>query len=152
MLFQFLFNFGNINLSAQLFLQGSNGFIIVFNPAGNNMVKMLQIGIDIKCKTMHGHPSAQMNADSTNLAQWAILRGFEPNPCVSLYSISYYPLPFNAEDNHLFQKANIFVNIGKEIVQIKNRIGHYLPGTVIGNIAASVDFEKLKSLPFQFRL
>src|SRR5882757_2641651 len=57
-----LFNFVDIYLAAQFLLHRGYRFIVY--PAGDNIFKIIKIGIYVKCQSMHGYPTATANTHS----------------------------------------------------------------------------------------
>ena len=67
MVFKDFFYFININCSAQFFLHGGYRFII--NTAGDDVFKIIQVGIYVKGQPMHGYPAATTHAHGANFVR-----------------------------------------------------------------------------------
>src|SRR5690606_17055433 len=70
----------------------------------------------------------------------------QPNPGLPFGTLSLQPVVGQGQNNHLLQKPKVFMDIGKEIIQVQYRVSYNLPGTVVGDIPAPIYFVEFRSL------
>ena len=75
--------------------------------------------------------------------------GFNPNSGLALRSSRGYSEVGEAQDDGLFEQAQIAVDVGKEIVEVEQRITDNLPGSVIGDVAAAVYRNQFDAFGFE---
>ena len=98
---------------------------------------------------MHRHPSTQVNSDGTNFTFWLHICCRQPYTCKAFFSSCLDSKFCQSSNNRFFQESNIFMNVGKKFIHIKNRITYQLPWSMKSNISTSVDFKKFDFLFFQ---
>src|SRR5690606_20910390 len=122
----------------KLLSHGSNG--LVANTAGYYILEIGKVCIYIERKSMHGNPAARFYTQRTNLSRIALCFMVDPNTSKSLYATRLYTIFFECKDNGFLQKSQVFMDICKKIVQVKDWITHYLARTMIGYVAPPIDF------------
>src|SRR5690606_29038374 len=115
------------------------------NAARYDIVKITQINICVECKTMHGHPSGSPNTHRTDFTSKRS-PDIQPHSSFPLTSGSGQSIVGQSHDDRLLKQPEVFVNIGKEIFQIKNWIAHNLPRAVISDVTSPVNFIKGRAL------
>ena len=136
----------HIHCAPQLTGEGSDGFII--NPTGYNMAEIIESGIDIQRKAVHGHPSAATHAHRTYLAGRRQI-GIQPDTCIARIPSSFDPIICEKCDDRFLQRAEIQMNIREKIVQVQNGITYQLTGTMIGDVSSPIDLIKDRIMIFQ---
>ena len=116
---------------AQLPLHGSD--VLITYSAGNDVAEVIQSGIDVECKTMHGHPSAGPYAQCTYLPCTAVI-GIQPHPGVAGITACLDAVIGQRPDYGLFKRAEVKVYIGKKVVEIQYGVPDNLPRAVVRDV------------------
>ena len=103
MLFYFFFYQIIVHCFPQFFLNGC--YLLVLNAAGNDMIKIIQVGVYIKGKSMHGDPPAATHADGANLSLFSNDARLDPYPCFTCTAFALDPKFCNGQDDDFFQVA-----------------------------------------------
>lgn len=103
----------------------ANTFIVVLDTARHNVIKIGKIGIDVKGKAVHGHPSAEMH---TNSADFFRLLGhpwhIDPDTCVLIISARFDIVFSQHTNDDLLKAPDIPVHISEKKVEIEDRVAY----------------------------
>ena len=124
----------------QFFLYGSN--LLVLYTAGNDVIEIPEIGIHVQRKAMHGDPAAAAYPDGAYLPLPARYARIEPHACFTGAPFALQPVFADGFDHHFFQVAQVFADIGTEVLQVEDRVTHDLLQSMKGYIASPVGVKK----------
>jgi hypothetical protein len=124
----------DIRGSAALCLDG--GHFHAGDSARGNVLKRGQRAVqDIQRQSMHGDPASDANSDRRDLS------GVDPDSGKS-FAASTLHAEFSAgQDDHVFQKAQVAMEVASTAFQIEDGIGDKLARPVPRGLPASIDFE-----------
>lgn len=103
------------------------------------MVEVIQVGIYVEGKAVHGYPAAGPHAEGANLPCGAFVFMIDPDAGETLDPSGFYAVYLHCPDDDLFQRTHILMNVGEEVIKVENRIAYYLTRSVIGDVAAAVN-------------
>ena len=110
----------------------------------NDQLKMLEIRLDVQGQTVHRTPATQSNPHGTDLTIEvpAALRR-HPDPGGLGIAFASDPEDRKGADHSLLEQAKIGMDAQAESVQVQDGIEDQLPGTVVGDVAATIGLGKL---------
>ena len=114
-------------------MEGGHGLVV--NPTGDDVSKVREVYIYVEGKAMHGHPSAGFYAQGTDFSWILECVVVEPYACKPFYSPCRHTVFRESQDDGFFQVPQVAVDVGKEVIQIQDRIAHQLPGTMVGDVS-----------------
>ena len=115
------------------------GHVFIVNTARHNVVEVIQVGIHIKRKPMHGNPAAAAHTHGTNFPCFGLVR-INPHSGVARIAIANNTVLGNGADDGFLEETQVLVNVGEEVLEVENWIPHNLAWSVVGNVATAVDF------------
>ena len=128
-----------IHLLFQFLSQRSNPFPLY--SAGNDIIEIRQVGIDIEGKSVHGYPPAGSDTHGTYLSSKGGIQ-IQPHSCFTVTSRSVDPKIGQGFDDDLLQTPQVAVDISKKIIQIQKRVAYDLPRAVESDVAPTIVFKK----------
>src|SRR5690606_38583792 len=136
LIFQDLPGFANVGSFAQFQVQGCD--ILVVDPARDDMIEVTGIYVHIEGEAVHSHPATTPNAQCADFASPGRVVRIDPDTGKVGYASRINTVFVKRKDNRFFQCTQVAVDIGKEMVQVKDGIADDLPGPVIGDIPAAI--------------
>ena len=105
-------------------------------PHGCDVLKWRQRALqDIQCESVHGDPAPHANSDRRDLP------GADPDPGKSLAAAALHAEPSADEDDHVFQKAQIAMEVPSAAFQIEDGIGDELAWPMPCGLPSPIDLE-----------
>src|ERR1019366_5099292 len=101
--------------------------------AGNDVLKIAQVGGHVEREAVRGDPSAEVHPDGGDLALAHPHAGQFGNPAGGNAVLR------QSGDDGLFHRAHIRADIALPIAQIEDGIAHQLSGTVVRHVAPAID-------------
>ena len=116
MLFKSVFHLADVLRMVQFCLHTGNTFVV--DSAGNDVLKVAEVGIYVKRKTVHGYPPAAFYAQCTNFSCFCGVIGIEPHTGISRQSLSSDAVFTQCSNNSFFEKAQVSVDVGKKMIEV----------------------------------
>src|SRR5690606_5658819 len=106
-----------------------------------DIAKVREVCIYVECETVHGYPATGTDTQRADLA-CPLAVSVQPHARISRIAAGRYTVIGQRAYNCLLQRAQIPVDVCKEVVEIQYRVSHNLSGAMICNVAAAVNFVK----------
>src|SRR6185503_13821429 len=137
-----IFNRAQRRLVAKQYFHG--GHRLTF--AGDNQIEITEIRVDVEGKAVRRDPACDVNSDRRNLAALSM------NTCQTLDAKRVDPEVSQRSNQHLFEVADVPVNIFTIRTEINDGINDHLAQAVIRHFSAAIRFEQRHVLPLQLFL
>jgi hypothetical protein len=129
------------DVAVKEFFEGS-GFA-VGDAAGNDQVKIAEVGGDVEGETVGGDPAADVDADGGEFFFGDIARRLNPEAGFAGDAMGGDAEIGGRADHDFFEGADVPVNVAADGIEIENGIADDLPGAVIGDVTAAIGFAEL---------
>src|SRR4029079_2680225 len=107
-----------------------------------------EIGIDIKCESMHGDPAAASHTDRTNFSLSSFFIRIDPDSCLTFGATGINSIFSQCKNDDLFKIPEVVANIGIKFFKIKDRVTDNLLWSVKCDIPSAVRSEKFNTICF----
>ena len=123
-------------------LSGKARYTLVDKTAWVDVVEILEVGVHIHGKAVHGYIAARTNTYGTYFSGTRSIN-IEPHARSSAYA-TCLDAPLSAyTDDGLLKCIDILAQADTQLLQIQNRIAHHLTMAMEGDVATAVDMIKL---------
>ena len=119
MLFDFMGDLIHIHDFIQFFIQWRDCFIC--DTARDDVIKIIQVCIDIKSKSVHGHPTTGFHANGAYLSGISFLYMIQPYSGTSFDSSSRNSVILQSQDDGFFEIPEVFVDVCEKIMVLYNK-------------------------------
>ena len=130
-----------VHVQGLSFFASQGGYPAVRDTARDDAGEVFQIGVDVQCQTVHGHPARGTYADCADLSRPG-RAGLYPYSGASRDPRGGHVVVGQGADDRFFHPMHVQVEIRDEIVQIEDGIGNDLPRSVERDVSASVRMVK----------